>query len=133
MFQIKCGPFICLRICCRLSCHILKRFLAARIFLSVAFSSDLLLQIAILHTLLFYFLCFSLVLLKKKIPRLKLFRPIFYDLILGRFNGNKILTLPSAIFNLFVCLPIGLLKFLFCYGKLFLILLENFKSLRSFY
>ena len=32
--------------------------------------------------------------------------------ILGRFKGKTILILPSALFNLVVCLPIGLLNFL---------------------
>ena len=31
--------------------------------------------------------------------------------ILGRFKGKTILILPSALFNLVVCLPIGLLNF----------------------
>ena len=51
----------------------------------------------------------------QRIPRPKLYRPIvcrLNDLILGRIKGNTILTLPSALFNLIVCLPIGLLKLL---------------------
>ena len=59
-----------------------------------------------------YFLLFFV--RSKKVLCPKSHRPRFYPvnvLILSHFNGNTICTLPSTLFRLVVCLPIGLLIF----------------------
>ena len=60
---------------------------------------DLRLQFSFTHLDFVFplFFCFA-----KKVPRPKLFWPVFYwtyDLILGRFEKNPFLTLPSALFQ----------------------------------
>ena len=77
---------------------------------------DLLLQYVILLTLTSYFLLCFLLFRRPQNPRPMSILPVFHrpnDLILGRFKGNTILTLLTAFFKLVVCLPIGLLKFIF--------------------
>ena len=90
-------------------------FFAVRIFFLMLLSVfDLLLQFILLLCLTSYILLFSC--FAKKLPRSKLFQLNFYrpsDLILGLFKGNLILTLFPALFNLVICLSIGLLKFFF--------------------
>ena len=72
------------------------------------------------------FLLFCFVLIKNSSAQIiSAYSHQLNHLILGRFKGNKFLSLPSTFFKLVAYLPIGLSTFFFCFVKFFHIL-QNF-------